>query len=65
MIIGLHPLNDVSHYKLYNTQSAGTSVMASVCGLMFLCSSRFAQVVFNNVQLAFVQDALVVLVADV
>ena len=27
--------------------------------------SRFAQVVFNNVQLAFVQDALIVLVADI
>ena len=30
-----------------------------------MCSSRFAQVVFNNVQLAFVQHALVVLVAEV
>ena len=38
--------------------------MASVCGLMF-CSSRFSQVVLNNVQLAFVQHALVVLVAEV
>ncbi len=40
MIIGLHHLNDVSHYKLYNTQSAGTPVMESVCGLMFCVSVR-------------------------
>ena len=38
--------------------------MASVCGLMF-CSSWFAKEVLNYFQLAFVQDALVVLVAEV
>ena len=46
------------------TQSAGTPVMASVCGLMF-CSSRFAKELFYHLHLSWCEDALVASVTEV
>ena len=47
-----------------HTQSAGTPVMASVCGLMFVCL-RFAQEVLYHLHLSWCEDAFVATVAEV
>ena len=51
----------VTAVTMTHTQSAGTPVMASVCGLMFVCL-RFAQEVLYHLHLSWCEHSLAVAV---